>query len=129
MPLKHGDAVWAVAFSPDGETILTGSGDKTARLWDVASHLPLAPPFRHQEDVRAVAFSPDNRMILTGSLDQTARLWDVHSPAQSEVDRITLWASVLTGMELADNNELQCLDAEVWEQYRQRLQSAKDSPR
>ncbi|MGH9847102.1 MAG: WD40 repeat domain-containing protein, partial [Blastocatellia bacterium] len=32
-PLRHDDFVFAVAFSPDGRTVLTGSWDKTARLW------------------------------------------------------------------------------------------------
>jgi WD40 repeat protein len=34
--LTHQGAVWAVAFRPDGKTVLTGSNDKTARLWDVS---------------------------------------------------------------------------------------------
>ena len=36
-PLQHQDKVWAVAFSPDGKNVLTGSDDHTARLWDVWS--------------------------------------------------------------------------------------------
>ena len=36
-PMKHDHWVDAVAFSPDGKTVLTGSFDKTARLWDVTS--------------------------------------------------------------------------------------------
>jgi Flp pilus assembly protein TadD len=67
-----------VAFSPDGRTALTGSGDKTARLWDVSSGKPLAT-LQHEDGVSAVAFSPDGRTALTGSDDTTARLWDVAS--------------------------------------------------
>ena len=39
--------VWSVAFSPDGKTILTGSFDKTARLWDAATGRPLGQPMEH----------------------------------------------------------------------------------
>jgi WD40 repeat protein len=56
---------------------LTGSDDKTARLWDVATGQPKGPPLRHDGTVWAVAFSPDGRTALTGSWDKTARLWDV----------------------------------------------------
>jgi hypothetical protein len=69
-------AVKAVAFSPDGKAVLTGSSDGTARLWDAATSLPLGPPLRHQSAIRAVAFSPDGKVVLTGGDDKSARLWD-----------------------------------------------------
>jgi tetratricopeptide (TPR) repeat protein len=65
-----------VAFSPDGKTVLTGSLDLAARLWDVMTGRPLGPPLEHQSWVRAVAFSPDGKTVLTGGDDRTARLWD-----------------------------------------------------
>ena len=68
--------VFAVAFSPDGKAVLTGSADKTARLWDAATGQPIGAPLQHQGRVSAVAFSPDGKTILTGSEDKTARLWD-----------------------------------------------------
>ena len=76
---SHRAAVPAVAFSPDGATILTGSQDRTAQLWDVASACPRGAPIEHQEPIMAVAFSPDGATILTGSQDKTARLWDAAS--------------------------------------------------
>ncbi len=42
--------VLSVAFSPDGKTILTGSQDKTARLWDAATGRPIGPPMPHFGD-------------------------------------------------------------------------------
>jgi WD40 repeat protein len=55
--------------------VLTGSQDKTARLWDAATGKPLAT-LKHDGWVVTVAFSPDGRQVLTGSQDKTARLWD-----------------------------------------------------
>jgi WD40 repeat protein len=66
----------AVAFSPDGKTVLTGSVDNTARLWETAAGKPLGPPLQHQDLVVAVAFSPDGKTVLTGSIDKTSRLWE-----------------------------------------------------
>src|SRR5439155_649285 len=72
----HTGVVWAVAFSPDGTRVLTGSEDETARLWDAATGKAVATLAGHTDRVTAVAFSPDGAHILTGSWDNTARLWE-----------------------------------------------------
>jgi WD40 repeat protein len=66
-----------VAISSDNRWVVTGSSDKTARLWDLSAKDPAANPvvLRHDGVVYAVAISPDNRWVVTGSSDKTARLW------------------------------------------------------
>src|SRR5262249_11252733 len=71
--------VWAVAFSPDGKTVMTGGTEPIARLWDVATRRPVRYLSGHQGGVNSVAFSPDGCFVLTGSRDETARLWDAAS--------------------------------------------------
>jgi len=68
----HQDWVEAVAFSRDGEQLLTGSRDKTVRLWDNQGNLIK----ELTGGDAAVAFNRDGEQILTGSVDGTARLWD-----------------------------------------------------
>jgi WD40 repeat protein len=75
--IAHDDSVTSVHFSPDGRTVLTGSNDKTARLWEVETGRELRVLRGHEDGVTSVAFSPDGRTVLTGSKDKTARLWDV----------------------------------------------------
>ncbi len=71
--------VHSVAFSPDGKLVLTGSVDKTARLWEASSGRELRRLQGHTSSVESVAFSPDGKLVLTGSHDNTARLWEVSS--------------------------------------------------
>lgn len=66
----------AIAFSPDGQKIVSGGFHKTVELWDLQGNL-LAPPFEHDDFVTSVAFSPDGKTIVSGSIDGTIRLWDL----------------------------------------------------
>jgi hypothetical protein len=68
-----------VAFSPDGTRLLTGSDDRTARVWDARTGTPLLELKGHTGSVRSVAFSPDGTRLVTGSLDRTARVWDART--------------------------------------------------
>ena len=126
----QGAGLGGTAFSPDGTTVLTGSEDGTARLWDASTGQPIGPPFRHGGPLRlgSVAFSPDGRTALTGSLDQTARFWPLPEPIPGDVGRVRLWASVLTGLELDDDQVVRVLDARAWQERRQRLEERGGSP-
>jgi WD40 repeat protein len=76
----HEGAVTALAFSPDGRWLATGSEDDAVRLWDMAAADPAAAPTvlsGHEDWVNALAFSPDGRWLATGSSDATVRLWDM----------------------------------------------------
>ena len=59
----HQNSVTSVAFAPDGKSILTGSADKTAKLWNDNSQTFEG----HQSSVTSVAFTPDSKSILTSS--------------------------------------------------------------
>ncbi|NJM87173.1 MAG: hypothetical protein HC847_08235 [Hydrococcus sp. RU_2_2] len=72
----HEDRVNAVAVSPDGQKIVSGSWDKTLRLWNPEGN-PIEKPFRgHEGEITSVAFSGDGKTIASGSGDGTVRLWN-----------------------------------------------------
>ncbi|MFF3322648.1 helix-turn-helix domain-containing protein, partial [Streptomyces sp. NPDC002889] len=75
--IGHTGEVTAVAVSPDGHTVATGSRDRSARLWAGSGRRVTATVTGHTGEVYAVAFSPDGKWLATGSADGTAQLSDV----------------------------------------------------
>ncbi len=80
----HTDNVVAVAFSPDGLKVLTGSKDKLAKLWNPETGAEALTFTGHSDWVNSVAFSPDGTQVLTGSGDSTAKLWPVYGGAATK---------------------------------------------
>jgi WD40 repeat protein len=74
----HTATVTCLALSPDGKQALSGSDDKTVRLWDIQSGKELRR-LESPAGVDAVAFSADGRRALSGGTDRLVRLWDVEA--------------------------------------------------
>ncbi|ABQ92370.1 NB-ARC domain-containing protein [Roseiflexus sp. RS-1] len=75
----HTHWVLAVAVSPDGRTIVSGSHDRTVKVWEAESGRLLRSLEGHTGSVRAVAVSPDGRTIVSGSHDRTVKVWEAES--------------------------------------------------
>jgi len=72
----HADYVSAVAWSPDGKRIASGSGDHTVQVWDAASGGHVLTYRGHSSDVTCLSWSPDGKNIVSGSIDGKIEVWD-----------------------------------------------------
>jgi formylglycine-generating enzyme required for sulfatase activity len=71
----HTGWIYSVAFSPDGQRLVSSSEDKTVRLWRVSDGSLLRTLEGHTDTVVSAAFSPDGKLIASSSTDNTIRIW------------------------------------------------------
>ncbi|KAH3192884.1 hypothetical protein KXW62_005978 [Aspergillus fumigatus] len=124
----HSSWVSSVAFSPDGQRIVSGSDDNTIKLWDAQTGSELQSLQGHSDSVHSVAFSPDGQRIVSGSDHNTIKLWDaqtgselrsleghsdwVHSVAFSpDGQRIVIYGSKIRLWDAQTGSELQSLQS------------------
>src|SRR5439155_14238265 len=79
----------SLALSPSGGLIASGSLDRTAKLWDVKTHLELATLGGNDDRVCQVAFTPDEKSVLTLTGDGKIKVWDLHAV----LGRGVLWST------------------------------------
>ncbi len=77
----HRDMLYALALSPDGKTLATGSYDQKIKLWNVADGTERRTLSGHNGAVYGLAFRPDGQILASASADRTVKLWD---PASGE---------------------------------------------
>jgi WD40 repeat protein len=84
---RHQGEVTAIAISPDGELIASGSTDKTIRLWSLRTgellYTWMGRSLRfwqgHQDQITALVFSPNSQVLISSSADGTIKQWDLNS--------------------------------------------------
>lgn len=97
----HGGPVTAVAFSPDGTLLATGSADRTARIWQTATGVPLGPPLDgHPAAIGALAFSPDAALLALACGDAPVRVYGRAAPPPSLAARALAEARYAGGVQL-----------------------------
>jgi WD40 repeat protein len=106
---SHTNGVTSVAFSPDGQTLASGSWDSTIKLWDALTGALRSTLEGHTDGVTSVAFSPDGQTLASGSDDSTIKLWDASTGAlrntlKGHKDWVTLVAFSPDGQTLASGS-------------------------
>jgi WD40 repeat protein len=75
----HTSFVNAISLSQNNRFLASASYDKTARLWNLDTNLPVGPPLQHEDTLRSAALSPDGKALVTGCRDGNLYTWDVHA--------------------------------------------------
>ena len=78
----HRNGVVSADFSLDGKHLVTGSNDRTAIVWKVATGEPTAHLLGHTQGIWSAEFSPDGERVVTASRDRSAIVWDANSGKQ-----------------------------------------------
>ena len=68
-----------MAYSPDGQTIVSGSGDRAIRIWNANTGENIRTLKGHTDWVNSVAYSPDSQTIVSGSNDRAIRIWNANT--------------------------------------------------
>lgn len=73
----HSDWVSSLAITPDGETLISGSFDKSIKLWNLSTGTIIDTLSEHSKGVLTVTVSPNGQILGSGSFDETIKLWNL----------------------------------------------------
>jgi len=113
-PIFDGTGIKSACFSPDGRWIATAAADRTARLWDAGTGLPISEPLAHDGPVLHVGFSPDGTWLVTGSADGSARLWRLARAQGAMPTWLPNFLEALSRHKLTDQDEAVALPLEAY---------------
>ncbi len=99
----HEGPITALAFSADGARLVSGSADKTARVWNLADGAEVAKFIGHTQTVTGVAFNSNAQQAASGAADNSLKLWTVADG--KELMNFAGHAGPITGVALAANNQ------------------------
>ena len=105
----HSNAVTSVAFSPDGQTLASGSEDKTIEMWKLEAGKRWYTLTGHSDWVTCVTFSPDGRTLASSGRDRTIHIWDLNKgkwwyALRGHADRVSAVAFSPNGQVLASSS-------------------------
>lgn len=73
---SYTNSVWSVAFSPDGQHLVSGGNNQTITIWNISDKSCRTATQRHEKPIRTLAFSNDGKWIASGSEDRNIWLWE-----------------------------------------------------
>ncbi|XP_076662060.1 notchless protein homolog 1 [Halictus rubicundus] len=126
----HKEAVISVAFSPDGSSLASGSGDTTVRFWDIYTQTPYFTCESHKNWVLCISWSPCGRKLASACKNGTIILWDPKTGQQigRPMSSHKMWVTSLCWEPFHRNPECQYLvsaskdgDVRIWDTIRSQI--------
>ena len=118
-PLKslhgHNHFVSSLALNSDNTKLVSGSWDKTIRLWDIASCKSDLLFKGHTKDVLCVGFSHDERLIFSGGMDNSLKYWNTKGDLRYDNTQFNGWVSCILNIQKGKSNYIAvgCWDGTV----------------
>lgn len=81
----HEGPISSLAFTPDGQTLVSGSWDYTIRLWSIFQRTQVSEPLQLQSEVLSVSVRPDSSQLAASTLDGQLTFWTISTGTQSSV--------------------------------------------
>ncbi|KAI8309936.1 Periodic tryptophan protein 2 [Colletotrichum sp. SAR11_59] len=78
----HEGPVSALAFTPNGDSLISGSWDRTARVWSIFNRTQTSEPLQLQADVLDIAVRPDSLQLAVSTLDGQLSFWSIQDAEQ-----------------------------------------------
>jgi guanine nucleotide-binding protein subunit beta-2-like 1 protein len=97
----HNHFVSSLALNSDSTKLISGSWDKTIRLWDVPSSKSEKIFKGHTKDVLCVGFSQDERLIFSGGMDNTLKYWNTKGESKYDNNQFRGWVSCILNIKKA----------------------------
>jgi WD40 repeat protein len=113
--VKVNGTINAMTFSPDGNLLVVGSSDNSARLIDTRNGESVGMPLHHAAPVMCVQFDMNSRLALTADAEGAVRVWPV-APVETPTLQLSKWAQEITGVERGTNGAFAWISPDQWRQ-------------
>ena len=105
---SHLSYVNTISISPDGQILVSGSADKTIKIWNLSTGQEIRTLKGHSQPINSLAISPDGQTLVTGSADKTIKIWNLsngqeirtlkgHSNPVNSLSISSDWQTLVTG--------------------------------